>query len=184
MTKDPTHIPDNVQAILKGLPVKDQVVLRAYIASLREHVKGLEHKLLAAEDGDEHAHYHGHEKCTSDHGHSDPHHDKEEECAEHHDHEHKHEDKHEHGHEHKHEHEHEHEHEHGHKHEDKHDHHDHSHGHGHDHSDKKEDEDIPAWKKKAMESSNDDPMAAPFGGSWNMESSVDATADKKPKMEE
>mmetsp|Transcript_21221 Transcript_21221/g.43480 ORF Transcript_21221/g.43480 Transcript_21221/m.43480 type:complete len:98 (-) Transcript_21221:1068-1361(-) len=59
MTKDPTHIPDNVQAILKGLPVKDQVVLRAYIASLREHVKGLEHKLLAAEDGDEHAHYHG-----------------------------------------------------------------------------------------------------------------------------
>lgn len=59
MTKDPTHIPDNVQAVLKGLPVKDQVVLRAYIASLREHVKGLEHKLLAAEGGDEHAHYHG-----------------------------------------------------------------------------------------------------------------------------
>ena len=77
-----------------------------------------------------------------------------------------------------------HEHEHEHEHEHKHDHHDHSHGHCHDHSDKKEDDDIPAWKKKAMESSNDDPMAAPFGGSWNMESSVDATADKKPKMKE
>ena len=59
MTKDPTHIPENVQAVLKALPVKDQVVLRAYIAGLREHVKELEQKLLTAEDGDEHAHYHG-----------------------------------------------------------------------------------------------------------------------------
>lgn len=64
MTKDPTHIPDNVQAVLKALPVKDQVVLRAYIAGLREHVKELEHKLLAEEDGDEHAHYHGKSKCV------------------------------------------------------------------------------------------------------------------------
>ena len=54
MTKDPTHLPENVQAILKALPVHDQVVLRSYIASLREHVKDLEHKFLAAEDADPH----------------------------------------------------------------------------------------------------------------------------------
>ena len=54
MTKDHTHLPENVQAILKALPVHDQVVLRSYIASLREHVKDLEHKLLAPEDADPH----------------------------------------------------------------------------------------------------------------------------------
>ena len=57
MTKDPTHLPENVQAILKALPVHDQVVLRSYIASLREHVKDLEHKLLVAEDADPHGGY-------------------------------------------------------------------------------------------------------------------------------
>jgi len=50
----------------------------------------------------------------------------------------------------------------------------HKHEHGHDHDHKKED-DVPAWKKKALESGSDDPMAAPFGGTWNAESSVDAT---------
>ena len=54
MTKDHTHLPENVQAILKALPVHDQVVLRSYIASLRERVKGLEHMELAAEDADPH----------------------------------------------------------------------------------------------------------------------------------
>lgn len=44
----------------------------------------------------------------------------------------------------------------------------------------KESEDMPAWKKKAMEI-GDDPMAAPFGGNWNAESSLSA---KKDKMEE
>mmetsp|Transcript_18585 Transcript_18585/g.28704 ORF Transcript_18585/g.28704 Transcript_18585/m.28704 type:complete len:134 (-) Transcript_18585:199-600(-) len=64
-------------------------------------------------------------------------------------------------------HDHEHKHEHGHK-----------HGHAH-----KEEEDVPAWKKKALEEGATDPMAAPFGGSWNVESSLSAS-DKKDKMEE
>ena len=38
-------------------------------------------------------------------------------------------------------------------------------------------DDIPEWKKKAMDS---DPNAAPFGGSWGAESSVDATEDFPP----
>ena len=61
----------------------------------------------------------------------------------------------------------------GHSHE-KAEHHDHSHGHSSD----KMDEDIPAWKKRAMESGNNDPMAAPFGGNWNTESSLSASDDK------
>ena len=36
--------------------------------------------------------------------------------------------------------------------------------------------DIPEWKKKAMDA---DPNACPFGGSWNAESSVDATAPEE-----
>ena len=43
----------------------------------------------------------------------------------------------------------------------------------HDHEMEEVDE-IPAWKKRALESGND-PNAAPFGGSWNTESSLDAT---------
>jgi suppressor of tumorigenicity protein 13 len=54
--------------------------------------------------------------------------------------------------------------------------HEHGHGHGHSHKHQEEGEDIPAWKKKAMDA---DPNAAPFGGSWGAEASVDATADKK-----
>lgn len=38
-----------------------------------------------------------------------------------------------------------------------------------------EDDNIPSWKRKAMDMS-DDPNACPFGGSWNTESSLDATA--------
>ena len=34
--------------------------------------------------------------------------------------------------------------------------------------------DVPAWKKRALESGAD-ANAAPFGGSWGAESSVDAT---------
>lgn len=179
MTKDHTHLPENVQAILKALPVHDQVVLRSYIASLRENVKDMEHKLLAEEDEDPHAHYHGHDKCTADHGHdshdSHSHHAKEEACTdEGHEHSHSHKKEEdaacggEDGHDHEHKHAHEPEHKHEHKHE-------HEHAHNHDH---KKEEDIPAWKKKALESGSDDPMAAPFGGSWNVEASVDATKDK------
>jgi tetratricopeptide (TPR) repeat protein len=48
------------------------------------------------------------------------------------------------------------------------------------------DNNIPSWKRKAMETS-DDPNACPFGGSWKTESSVDATAaastkDSSPPM--
>mmetsp|Transcript_24355 Transcript_24355/g.45053 ORF Transcript_24355/g.45053 Transcript_24355/m.45053 type:complete len:461 (-) Transcript_24355:34-1416(-) len=60
-------------------------------------------------------------------------------------------------------------------HEHGHDHGGHSHEHEHAHHHSSED-DIPAWKKKAMESGANDPTAAPFGGSWNTEASVDATA--------
>ena len=54
-----------------------------------------------------------------------------------------------------------------------------SHDHGHKHQAESKDDDIPAWKKKAMEM-GDDPMAAPFGGNWNVESSLSA----KDKMQE
>ena len=37
------------------------------------------------------------------------------------------------------------------------------------------DDNIPEWKKKALESGADS-MAAPFGGSWNAESNLTATA--------
>ena len=47
--------------------------------------------------------------------------------------------------------------------------------HGHDHKDKMEvEDDLPAWKKRALESGAD-ASAAPFGGSWGAESSTDAT---------
>ena len=185
------------------------VVVRSYIAGLRGRIKELENELRVAEDGDEHAHFHGHEKCTADHGHGGSDHGDEEmeeghdhghdhghgeKCTAdhgHHDHGHKEEehshDGHDHGHAHK-EEEHSHDgHDHGHAHKEEkgHDGHDHGHGHkeekGHDHGHKHEgemDEDVPAWKKKALESGSDDPMAAPFGGSWNTESSMDAKSGK------
>ena len=62
---------------------------------------------------------------------------------------------------HSHEHKHEHGHEHGHEHE-----------HDHNHHNEEEEEAVPAWKKIAMDA---DPNAAPFGGSWNTESSMAAT---------
>jgi len=45
-----------------------------------------------------------------------------------------------------------------------------SHKHASKDEDKK-DSSVPAWKKQAVEG---DPMAAPFGGSWNAESNVSA----------
>jgi hypothetical protein len=75
----------------------------------------------------------------------------------------------------------EHGHEHSHEHKEKDPHKDcgHDHGHGHDHgnddaSPKKE---MPSWKKRALESGAD-AGAAPFGGSWNTESSVNAEESK------
>jgi len=107
------------------------VVIRAYIAGLRDQLK--EYKLqseikpAAAAEEDAHAHYHGHEKCTSSHGHEDHNH------AANND----------------------------------------SHDHGHGHS-AKMDVDEPEWKKRARDSGAD-ALAAPFGGTWTTESSLDAT---------
>jgi hypothetical protein len=92
---------------------------------------------------------------------------------------------HSHGHDHSHNKEKKEEHDHGaHDHSDKHkEEKSHDHGHSHDHgSSKEEKKEIPAWKKRAMESGASDPTAAPFGGNWNMESSLSASG--KDKMEE
>jgi len=67
--------------------------------------------------------------------------------------------------------------------------HNHDHGHSHDHgedcetcgpkltsAEDVEDVEIPAWKKLALEKeNNDDTSAAPFGMSWNTESTTSAT---------
>jgi len=75
-----------------------------------------------------------------------------------------------------------HDHEHQeHSHEHKHEHQEHSHEHGHKHAHEETEEEMPAWKKKALESGATDPMAAPFGGDWNKESNISA---KDSKMEE
>lgn len=186
-------IPDNVKDILGQLPGPQQVALKTYIASLRSEINELREEILASKEDDPHAHYHGGEKCTLDHGHADAEHKHAEggcdshdhkhghdhKCDEHmstdhgeHAHEHKHKEHKEHSHEHKHKEHKEHSHEHKHK-EHSHDNHDHGHKHGHDEGAKEE---VPAWKKAA---SNQDASAAPFGGSWGAEASVDAS-----KMEE
>jgi len=170
-------MPDNVKAVISRLSVQDQVVIRSYIAGMRDELKELKVKLEHADD-DPHAHYHGHEKCTADHGHKHHSHDHKKE-EEHHPHDHHH-----HGQEkctedHSHDHNHkkceEHDvvssHDHSHNHHKKEEHH-HHHEHAHDHHEKEEDVDMPAWKKQALDA---DPNAAPFGGSWNTESSMDAT---------
>lgn len=66
----PTPIPDAVKATLSELTSAQQVVLRGYIATLREEIKSFEEQVQAARDPDPHAHYHGHDKCTADHGHA------------------------------------------------------------------------------------------------------------------
>eukprot|EP01082_Thalassiosira_pseudonana_P015073 g13378.t1 g13378 contig8:552119-554295(+) len=139
--------PANVADAIKKLGASDQVAIQTYIAKLKASIEDLEAQVMQLREDDPHAHYHGHEKCTSDHGHSHDHGTAEKEapacggdhsCDGGHSHEHK---------------------------------HGHSHAHGH-----KTDDDVPAWKKKAMDA---DPNAAPFGGTWDAEASVDATADKE-----
>jgi len=191
-------LPSNVKEVISGLPVKDQVVLRSYIAGLRDTLKEYKEKVerreINGEDDDPHAHYHGHDKCTEDHGHDshdhhddgDAHHHGHEKCTE--DHGHKNHDHHgdamkdgeaeahhDHAKDSGHSHEHDHKkHEHKKNHEEK-----HGHDHSHNHDEKMAEADaaaadVPAWKKRAMES-GEDATAAPFGGSWGAESSVDAT---------
>lgn len=57
-------IPDQVKEVLGQLTGPQQVALRSYIASLRSEIKDLEAELLAKNDPDPHAHYHGHEKVS------------------------------------------------------------------------------------------------------------------------
>lgn len=172
-------IPDNVKEVMNGLSSQQQVVLRAYIASLREEIKTYECAGLAAQDENSHAHYHGHQKCDFDHSHGNTSHqeaDHHETCSEDHSHDHGHldgshlqyqnGDKEEHGHVHGHDHK---DPEHA-SHKDEH------HGHLHEHSEKTEE--VPAWKKRALEAGLSDPTAAPFGGSWTTEASLSATDDK------
>jgi hypothetical protein len=66
----PTPLPDTVKATLSELTSVQQVVLRGYIATLREQIREFEEQAQAANDPDPHAHYHGSEKCTIDHGHA------------------------------------------------------------------------------------------------------------------
>lgn len=66
----PSPLPDTVKATLSELTSVQQVVLRGYIATLREQIKEFEEQALVASDPDPHAHYHGAEKCTIDHGHA------------------------------------------------------------------------------------------------------------------
>ena len=54
-------LPDNVKAVISRLSVQDQVVIRSYIAGMRDELKELKVKLEHADDDDPHAHYHGHE---------------------------------------------------------------------------------------------------------------------------
>ncbi len=55
-------LPDNVKAVISRLSVQDQVVIRSYIAGMRDELKELKVKLEHADDDDDpHAHYHGHE---------------------------------------------------------------------------------------------------------------------------
>jgi len=134
-----------------------------------DHDHDHDHKMH--DDHDDHDHHHKHED-SHDHGHNHKKHDNDD-----HDHHHKHDDAHDHGHNHK-KHDND-DHDHHHKHDDVHD-HEHSHVHGEDCEDcgpnshvtseiEVDDTPIPDWKKKALEQ-NLDPTAAPFGGSWNMES--------------
>ena len=58
-----SSIPENVKAVISRLPVSDQVIIRSYIAGMRDELNELKVKLEHAHEPDEdpHAHYHGHE---------------------------------------------------------------------------------------------------------------------------
>lgn len=59
------------------------------------------------------------------------------------------------------------------------DHHDHDHG----HKEHAADDEMPAWKRQALEAGSD-PTAAPFGGTWDTGSSLSASDGGVKKMEE
>ena len=49
--------------------------MQTYIAQLKSNIEDLEAEVLQLKDSDPHAHYHGHEKCTTDHSHDHSHED-------------------------------------------------------------------------------------------------------------
>ena len=57
-------IPDKVKDCLGELTPAQQVILRGYIGTLRAELKEKEHEVLAMNDPDPNAHYHGEHKCT------------------------------------------------------------------------------------------------------------------------
>ena len=62
-----SSIPENVKAIISSLSVSDQVIIRSYIAGMRDELNELKVKLEHAhnEPEDPHAHYHGYEvRCV------------------------------------------------------------------------------------------------------------------------
>lgn len=65
-------IPDDVKQTLSQLSGPQQVVLRKYIATLRAEIKEKDEAILTKNDEDPHAHYHGHDRCTADHGMESP----------------------------------------------------------------------------------------------------------------
>jgi len=59
-------IPQNVKDCLKLLPAAQQVILRAYIGTLRANLKEKDGEILGLRDDDPNAHYHGDKMCTAD----------------------------------------------------------------------------------------------------------------------
>jgi len=152
--------------IFRNIPVTNSLLPNDKVDSCEDHSHG--HKHGHTEDKHKsHSHGHGHEHKVHDNGHEHKGHD--------HGNEHK---GHDHGNEHK-------GHDHGNEHKG------HDHGHSHEHGDdcadcgptltdlsELKDAPIPEWKKAALKEKLD-PMAAPFGGNWNVESSVSASDQKK-----
>jgi len=150
-----------VKSAIKSLPPAQRVAVQTYIARLKEIIVDLEGRVApepAADTG--HAHDHGHGPCTQDHGHQEEDHGHQKE-----DHSHQEGEKAEPaacGHDHDHTgHDHGHGHGKGH-HEKQTEKSSHDHGHGHDHASKHK--------------TDADPNVAPFGGNWDSEVGVDATA--------
>jgi hypothetical protein len=142
-----------------------------------------EHHKHGHKDHDHHGHehhdHHDEKPCTVDHDHHGHHDEKpctiEHDHHGHHAHEHHHDEKpctidHDHDRSHKHDHQH---HDNTGDHKGGHEHHHKGHEHKHDHSDT-----MPAWKKKALETGNNDPSEAPFGGDWNSETIRNLNEDK------
>eukprot|EP00588_Corethron_pennatum_P035661 CAMPEP_0194347036 /NCGR_PEP_ID=MMETSP0171-20130528/105761_1 /TAXON_ID=218684 /ORGANISM="Corethron pennatum, Strain L29A3" /LENGTH=745 /DNA_ID=CAMNT_0039114239 /DNA_START=59 /DNA_END=2296 /DNA_ORIENTATION=- len=162
-----------VKSAIKSLPPAQRVAVQTYIARLKEIIVDLEVRVAPPPVVDT-GHDHGHGPCTLDHGHQEEDHGHHKEDHGHHKEDHGH---HKEGHSHQegekaepaacgHDHDHTgHDHGHGHgkgHHEKQTEKSSHDHGHGHDHASKHK--------------TDADPNVAPFGGNWDSEVGVDATA--------